>query len=100
MPVGNGAVVVLVSSSFLVLYTFYLGMCIAEVTYPLTGRGISYYNRHSSAYFCIIHFPQRNGVHLVGKYLPILKYFNDPIPIIVSSPTSGNMGIKKIILPI
>jgi hypothetical protein len=35
MQVGNGAVVVLVSSSFLVLYISYLGTCIAEI-FPST----------------------------------------------------------------
>src|SRR5215510_5766908 len=50
----------------------------------------------SLLYFCIVYLLHRFGVHLIGKYLPIVKHLDDPVSIVFSSPTSCNVRIEKI----
>ena len=99
MQAGNGAAVVLDSLSFSVLYISYLGTYIVEIfqhCHVWDQTADRDWSRVHLFNLGIVHFPHWFGAHLVGNYLPIVKYFNNPVPVVPGSPTSGDVRIEKI----
>ena len=91
MQAGNGAVAVLDSLSFSVLYISYLDTYIVEILNDLSLLNSIYLFN-----LCIVNFPHWFGVHLIGNYLASFKYLDYSVSIVPGSPTSGDVRIEKI----